>query len=84
MATINVLLFAIAREAVGTSTLQRTIPNEGISLTELLDGLGSDFPRLVPVLKMSRLVRNGSYVTNPRIRIQPGDEIAIHPPYSGG
>jgi molybdopterin converting factor small subunit len=84
MSTINILLFATAREAAGRSSLRRTIPRQGISLTELLERLGAEYPPLVPVLKISRIVRNGSYVTQTRVRLRPGDEIAIHPPYSGG
>jgi molybdopterin converting factor small subunit len=84
MSTVSILLFATAREAVGTSSLRRPIPRQGTSLADLLDSLRTDFPRLGPILKISRVVQNGSYVAHPRVRVRPGDEIAIHPPYSGG
>ncbi|MFZ1022655.1 MAG: MoaD/ThiS family protein [Thermoplasmata archaeon] len=84
MSTISILLFATAREAVGSSSLRRAIPRQGTSLAELLESLRTEYPRLGPIIKISRIVRNGSYVAHTRIRIRPGDEIAIHPPYSGG
>ncbi|MFZ0891807.1 MAG: MoaD/ThiS family protein [Thermoplasmata archaeon] len=84
MATINILLFATAREVVGKSSVRRSVPSRGLSLAELLEWLRTEYPRLGPILKISRYVQNGAYVTQTHVRIRPGDEIAIHPPYSGG
>jgi molybdopterin converting factor small subunit len=84
MASVRILLFATAREVVGRSTLQYPIPSRGTPLAELVDDLKREYPRLEPILKISRLVRNGTYVSRPRVRVRPDDEIAIHPPYSGG
>jgi molybdopterin converting factor small subunit len=36
------------------------------------------------VLVISRFVRNGEYLPGPVGRLSGGDELAIHPPYSGG
>ena len=81
---VRVLFFATARDAVGHGSLERVVPPEGTSLRELLDGLGGAFPRLRAVLKESRLAVNGEYARSPGQRVRPGDEVAVHPPYSGG
>ncbi len=83
-AKARVLLFASARQAVGHSVLERTIPKTGLDLARLLGELVREYPALAPVLRVSRFIRNGSYLRQARGRIRPGDELAIHPPYSGG
>jgi molybdopterin converting factor small subunit len=82
--SVRVVFYATAREAVGRSRLERPIANDGVGLDELLAALASEFPRLPKVLSASRLVVNGEYVTAPGTRVRPGDEVAVHPPYSGG
>ncbi len=82
--TVHLLFFASAREAVGRSRLDRPIDGGGVGVGELLAELIREFPRLSPVLASSRLVLNGQYLKGDRGRVRPGDELAIHPPYSGG
>ena len=82
--TVRVLLFSTAREAVGRPELRRSVEAEGVELSALLDGLTREYPKLGPVLGVSRSVVNGEYVRGKGNRIRPGDEVAIHPPYSGG
>jgi molybdopterin converting factor small subunit len=82
--SVRVLFFATAREAVGSASLDREVPARGSSLGAILSGLVEEYPRLRPVLRGSRFVRNGEYVRVTRTRVNPGDEIAVHPPYSGG
>jgi molybdopterin converting factor small subunit len=81
---IRVLGFAAAREALGRPTLRRSIPAEGIELDLLLRELTAEHPQLGRILPHARFVRNGEYVRGRGVRVLPGDEIAIHPPYSGG
>ncbi|HTW77190.1 MAG TPA: MoaD/ThiS family protein [Thermoplasmata archaeon] len=81
---VRVLLFAMARTAVGRSELEWTVPPEGIPASELARQLVAAHPRLAAPLRASRLVRNGRYVRRPTERVRPGDEFAIHPPYGGG
>jgi len=66
------------------STIAREVPPKGVPLSVLLAGLAHEHPRLVPVLKTARFVRNGQYTPGTDVRVRPGDEIAVHPPYSGG
>ena len=82
--SVRILLFAKAREAVGASSLDRSVPVRGSTVAAVLSGLVKEHPRLGPVLKVSRIVRNGEYLRGSRARVAPGDEIAVHPPYSGG
>jgi molybdopterin converting factor small subunit len=82
--SVRVLFFASAREAVGRASVVRTVPADGAGLTEFLDELAGTYPRLREVLRISRIVRNGEFVARRMGRVAPGDEIAIHPPYSGG
>jgi molybdopterin converting factor small subunit len=82
--SVRVLLFATAREAVGAPAVEQPIPRDGSTVGAVLAEVVRDHPRLEPVLKGSRIVRNGEYLKGPRVRVAPGDEIAVHPPYSGG
>jgi molybdopterin converting factor small subunit len=81
---VRVLLFATARTAVGAPVLDWPVPTAGLPVHELTQALVHDHPALGPVLRTSRIVRNGRYVRGPRERVLPGDELAIHPPYGGG
>lgn len=81
---VRVVLFATAREAVGRPRVLRTVPPEGRTLSDLLAELREEYPMASAVLSGCRFARNGRYLTSPRARIRPGDELAIHPPFSGG
>ncbi len=82
--SVRVRFFATAREAMGAASVDREVPASGSTIGAVLSGLAEEHPRLKPVLKGSRFVRNGRYVGGPRARVAPGDEIGVHPPYSGG
>lgn len=83
-APVHLLFFAAAREAVGRPRLERAVDAEGIALERLLDELVQEYPRFGRVLHASRVVVNGAYLKARDVRVRPGDEVAIHPPYSGG
>ena len=82
--TVRVLLFAMARTAVGRAELDWLVPARGMPAAELARALAAAYPALGPVLSRSRLVRNGESLRRPNERVRPGDEFAIHPPYGGG
>jgi molybdopterin converting factor small subunit len=84
MAKLTLLLFATARQAVGRGQIPWEIPANGTTLGELLARVTHQHPELAPIVRISRFVRNGEYVTARSTRLHPGDEVAIHPPYSGG
>ncbi len=82
--SVRILLFAGAREAVGQPRLMRNLGPDGAELADLLGSIEREYPRLGPVLRISRIVLNGRFLAKPQGRVRPGDEIAVHPPYSGG
>lgn len=82
--SLTVLFFSTARGAVGRSELRFRLPENGLSVPELLDRLCERYPGLRPILPSSRLVRNGTPLRGRKGRLAAGDEFAIHPPYSGG
>jgi molybdopterin converting factor small subunit len=84
MRPVRVRLFATAREAVGSATLDWPVPPGGLTARELVHGLREAYPRLGPTLRTSRFLRNDRYLEDLGERISPGDEFAVHPPYSGG
>ena len=81
---VRIRLFASAREAVGSPTLLWRVPATGVTVSELVERLGREYPRLRPTLRVSRFVRNEEYLRDRNERIRPGDEFAVHPPYGGG
>ena len=81
---VTILLYAQARVAVGHHRMVRPIAPEGVPLAALLRGLVEEFPDLGPILPSCRYVRNGEFTGRRAVRLKPGDELGIHPPYSGG
>jgi molybdopterin converting factor small subunit len=81
---VRVLLFATARTAVGRPELEWAVPANGITVRALTRGLAEKYPALEPTLRVSRFVRNGRYLSRLTVRLRPGDELAVHPPYGGG
>lgn len=77
---ISVLLFAQAREIVGESQVDLTVP-DGIDVAGLLKQFVSRFTGLVG-LDMKVAV-NSEYTENSQV-LHDGDEVAIIPPISGG
>jgi molybdopterin converting factor small subunit len=82
--TISIRLFATAREAAGTASIERATDPAGVPLRTVLKELASANPALGPILRHARFARNGTYVRGRGVRLRPGDELAVHPPYSGG
>ncbi len=82
--SVAVRLFAQARIAVGRASLSRPVGPDGLLLSELLSELSKEHPRLRAVLKSCRYVQNGEFVDRGDPLLVAGDEVAIHPPYSGG
>lgn len=83
--SVRVLLFATAREAVGRKELRLDVDATGAPVAELLARLRVEYPRLAPVARSCRVVLNGRFLDGPgAVVAHPGDELALHPPYSGG
>jgi molybdopterin converting factor small subunit len=82
--TVVVRLYASAREAAGNARLDWPAGPGGVTVRQLLDALATEHPALAPILRHSRFARNGIYLRGRTGRLRAGDELAIHPPYSGG
>jgi molybdopterin converting factor small subunit len=82
--TVSVRLYATAREAAGRAALRCAAGPDGVALRQLLRELTETYPALAKVLRHARFARNGTYVVGLGTRLYAGDELAVHPPYSGG
>ena len=81
---VRVRFYASAREAAGRSTVELSVPADGATARSLVAEIARRWPALAPVLRASRFLRNDEYLTDLRVRLGPGDELAVHPPYGGG
>lgn len=82
--SVRVRLFATAREAVGHREVSVPVAASGAAAADVLATLVGRYPRLAGVARGCRLVVNGRFVDGGNARVRPGDELALHPPYSGG
>lgn len=78
---INVLAFGIAREICGARSFELEVP-ASCNTELLMQLLSAQYPRLNQ-LASCQLAVNETYVQEPAA-LNPGDEIAILPPVSGG
>ena len=79
---VRVKLFATYREVVGAKDLVRSV-REGAVLSDLLDGLLQEYPRLAGHRETMLLAVNREFA-GPTQRLRDGDEVAVMPPVSGG
>jgi molybdopterin converting factor subunit 1 len=79
---VEVLLFAQAREAAGTSALTLVLPR-GASVGDATGRLASTCPRLAPHLERCSFAVNKAYAPRERI-LEDEDELAVIPPIGGG
>lgn len=79
---LRILLFAAARDRVGTDALAVELPS-GATVADLRAALADRCPALAPLLARSAVAVNHDYAADSR-RLQPGDEVALIPPVSGG
>ncbi|HEY3282620.1 MAG TPA: molybdenum cofactor biosynthesis protein MoaE [Armatimonadota bacterium] len=80
--TVNVLLFAAARDAAGASELKELLL-PGATTADLLDRLCARLPALAELRPRLAVAVNQSYVRAPQ-QLSDGDEVALLPPISGG
>jgi molybdopterin synthase catalytic subunit len=80
-----VRLFAACRERAGTDRLavDLEVEGRGATLAELSAAIGRACPALAPLLSISRIAVNREFA-DASTAVQPGDEVALIPPVSGG
>ena len=82
--TVTVLLFAKARELVGSPSVSSSVPTT-IRYQELVSHLESQLPVLKRLNRTFVLSLNENYLEDQQeIVLSSGDEIAVIPPISGG
>jgi len=79
---VTVKLFARMRELVGSGTLERNI-NDNATITDLLQTLQDEFPKLVEVAPQTIISVNKEFA-DLETQLAEGDEVAFFPPVSGG
>jgi molybdopterin converting factor subunit 1 len=79
---VNVLLFAGARDAFGSSEVLTRIPLEGTA-ADVVRHLEDAFPGAIPFLKTCRVAVNQEFADLSEV-IPEGAEVALIPPVSGG
>ena len=80
--TFTLKLFAVYQEAYGTSEIELELP-EGTNLGNVLDYVLTEHPHLESWRSLTRFGRNYQF-EGPQALVQPGDEIVLIPPVSGG
>lgn len=79
---IQVLLFAAAKEAAGSNSIEIEVSDRPRA-SDVLKAIASQLPQLDPLLPSCRLAVDCCYVTGDA-PIERGSEIALIPPVSGG
>ncbi len=79
---MKILFFAQAQLAAGCGEGELAV-DRALSIPEFWQQLRKVFPDIGPFEKTARLARGEAYLA-PGAMLQPGDEIAVIPPVSGG
>ena len=80
---LEIRLFATLKDRAGQNRVTLTLAGPGVTVQEMLEKLAAAYPALAPSLPTTLVAVNRQYAT-PDTAIQPGDEIALFPPVSGG
>lgn len=83
-AVVRVRLFGPARHLANRGTVEVVVEGDRVELARLLDELTRAYPNLAPIVAGSQVAVNGEYVSDRRRSVTPSDDVALHPPYSGG
>ncbi|CAD74386.1 MAG TPA: MoaD/ThiS family protein [Rhodopirellula baltica] len=81
--SIEVLLFAGASEAADGADRVIVQSHENTTASDLMKQLADQYAALAPLAQRSRLAIDQKYVSPSHV-IQPGAEVALIPPVSGG
>lgn len=80
---LDILLFAAAKDAAGSETIQLDVP-ERVSASDVLAAIGDQIPQLAGLLPSCRLAIDCAYVAGDFEIASNAKEIALIPPVSGG
>ncbi|MCH8892084.1 MAG: MoaD/ThiS family protein [Chloroflexi bacterium] len=79
---LNVRLFALYRERAGRNSIPVVVP-EGATVADLTDEMRRRIPNLAPPEVQIVVAVNTDYA-GPDVVLQPGDDVCLIPPVSGG
>ena len=79
---LNIRLFALYRERAGRSTVSVVVPDEA-TVADLTDEVRRQLPNLAPPEVKIVVAVNTDYA-DPEVVLQPGDDVCLIPPVSGG
>jgi molybdopterin synthase catalytic subunit len=79
---INIRLFATLKDRVGQDRIQLSVPTPA-TVNTLLAETAERYPQLAPALPTVLVSVNKAYASK-ETALQPGDEVALFPPVSGG
>jgi molybdopterin converting factor subunit 1 len=79
---IQVLLFAQARQIVGSDSIEVTIP-DAATVADLKNSLSDSVPELTALLSRSNIALDQQYAIDEDV-VSDGVEVALIPPVSGG
>jgi molybdopterin converting factor subunit 1 len=80
---LQIQLFASIADIIGQSQITLSVPQEEITVAQLLTILIERFPEAEKIIAISFIAKNQAYAL-PEERLLEGDEIALIPPVSGG
>ena len=82
---VSLLLFAKARELVGSSSVSLSLPSSTSTYSDLVTFILETFPILKRLGGTFVLSLNENYIDqDSELSLRPGDELAVIPPISGG
>ena len=81
--SIQVLYFAALRELLGFAEERLALPEQGLSVEQLLAELERRHPQLGPHRSSLRVAVNETFVAG-EAAVREGDTVALIPPVSGG
>lgn len=79
---LEIRLFATLKDRAGTGKIQVSLPTPA-TVQDLLAAVTADYPALAPALPTALVAVNKAFAAA-ATPLQPGDEVAIFPPVSGG
>ena len=80
---LEIRLFATLKDRAGQNRVSLMLAGPGVTVQEMLVELAAAYPALAPSLPTSLVAVNRQYAESHTL-IQPGDEVALFPPVSGG
>jgi len=80
---VSVKLFALVRETVGFDEITVNLSNPSATVSDLREAMVEQYPGLSAWMPFSQVAVNQEVAADDQ-QLQPTDEIAILPPFSGG